>query len=156
PIVWDFAEANPWVDASGNFGGAVEWVAAVIEAIPVIRAPGQTQVADACLSPLSSDSVSVWFTDPPYYDAVPYADLSDFFFVWLKRALLEHPLLRDRFDAANPLTPKEREAVQDETKLFEGQPKDRKVFEEVMSRSFAEGARILRDDGIGAVVFAHK
>ncbi len=156
PIVWDFAEANPWADASGNFDGAVEWVAAAIEAIPAIRTPGQTQVADACQSPLSSDSVSVWFTDPPYYDAVPYADLSDFFFVWLKRALLEHPLLRDPFDAANPLTPKEREAVQDATKLFEGRPKDRKVFEEVMSRSFAEGTRILRDDGIGAVVFAHK
>ena len=57
-----------------------------------------------------------WFTDPPYYDAIPYADLSDFFLVWLKRTLPGHPLLRDPFDPTNPLSPKMREAVQDETK----------------------------------------
>ena len=60
-------------------------------------------------SPLPDEAVSVWFTDPPYYFAVPYADLSDFFFVWLKRVLPNHPLLRDRFDSTNPLTPKDRE-----------------------------------------------
>ena len=65
---------------------------------------------------------------PPYYDAIPYADLSDFFLVWLKRALPAHPLLRDPFDPTNPLAPKQREAVQDETKHDDGQPKDRKWF----------------------------
>jgi len=114
---------------------------------------------------------AIWFTDPPYYFAVPYADLSDFFFVWLKRALPEHPLLRDPFDPSNPLSPKAREAVQDETKeapsplpplpLGEGwgeglRAKDRQWFEEVMACAFAEGRRVLREDGIGAVVFAHK
>ncbi|MCE7937791.1 MAG: DUF1156 domain-containing protein, partial [Chloroflexi bacterium CFX6] len=98
----------------------------------------------------------VWFTDPPYYDAVPYADLSDFFLVWLKRALPGHPLLRDAFDPSNPLSPKTREAVQDETKVDNGHPKDRTWFEETMARAFAEGRRVLREDGIGSVVFAHK
>ena len=48
---------------------------------------------------VASDACAVWFTDPPYYDAVPYSDLSDFFFVWLKRTLPDHPLLRDQFDS---------------------------------------------------------
>src|SRR5204863_9241147 len=89
-------------------------------------------------------------------DAIPYSDLSDFFYVWLKRALPGHPLLRDPYDPGNPLTPKSREAVQDETKQVDGRPKDGAFFEEVMARAFAEGRRTLRDDGIGAVVFAHK
>jgi putative DNA methylase len=155
PIVWDFAEAAPWAKASGNFSGAVDWVAGVIET-NAAHGRAQVQLTDACKSPLGTDAACIWFTDPPYYDAVPYADLSDFFFVWLKRTLPEHPLLRDPFDPANTLTPKDREVVQDETKKFEGRPKDRAFFEEMMARAFAEGARVLRDDGVGSVVFAHK
>ena len=86
----------------------------------------------------------------------PYADLSDFFFVWLKRALPGHPLLSDPFDPANPLTPKTREAVQDETKHVCGRPKNRAWFEDTMARAFAEGRRVLSEDGVGSVVFAHK
>src|SRR5262249_37475097 len=146
----------PWAGASGNFDGAVEWVASVITAIPSIPGSGQTQLADACACPLPADAASVWFTDPPYYDAVPYADLSDFFFVWLRRAIPGHPLLRDPFDPDSTLTPKEREAVQDETKAVNGHPKDRGFFESIMARAFGEGARVLADDGVGSVVFAHK
>jgi adenine-specific DNA methylase len=82
--------------------------------------------------------------------------LSDFFFVWLKRTLPQHPLLRDPFDPSNVLTPKLREAVQDEVKKVDGRPKDRVFFEEVMGKAFAEGRRILREDGVGSVIFAHK
>jgi len=67
-----------------------------------------------------------------------------------------HPLLRDPFDPANPLSPKTREAVQDETKRDNGRPKDRAWFEETMARAFAEGRRVLHEDGVGSVVFAHK
>ena len=103
-----------------------------------------------------SQSASVWFTDPPYYDAIPYADLSDFFLVWLKRSLPDHAMMRDPFDPDNPLSPKIREAVQDETKLSDEQPKNRQWFEATMARAFAEGRRILNGDGVGSVVFAHK
>ena len=96
------------------------------------------------------------FTDPPYYDAVPYADLSDFFFVWLRRVLPNHPLLRDPFDSSNRLTPKLREVVQDEAKRWNGGPKDRRFFEAAMAQAFAESRRILNETGIGCVVFAHK
>jgi putative DNA methylase len=156
PIVWDFAEAVPWTEASGNFEGAVEWVSRVIDMPPKAPSSAQVGIADACKTPLPDEAAGLWFTDPPYYDAVPYADLSDFFFVWLKRTLPEELLLRDPFDVQNPLTPKLAEAVQDETKLVEGRPKDRAFFEETMARAFAEGRRVLRDDGIGCVVFAHK
>lgn len=117
---------------------------------------GQVQMADATASPLPHDVSCIWFSDPPYYDAVPYADLSDFFLVWLKRALPGHPLLRDPYDATNPLTPKNREAVQDETKRDNGRPKDRAWFEETMAKAFVEGRRVLRDEGVGSIVFAHK
>ena len=76
--------------------------------------------------------------------------------VWLKRSLPGHPLLRDRFDSSNPLAPKKREAVQDETKRVNGRPKDRSWFEDTMAKAFAEGRRILTEDGVGSVVFAHK
>ncbi|MBC7239526.1 MAG: DUF1156 domain-containing protein, partial [Chloroflexi bacterium] len=87
----------------------------------------------------------------------PYADLSDVFFVWLKRALPGHPLMHDPFDPTNRLTPKGGEIVQNERSLSaEGRPKDREFYEQAMARAFAEGRRVLREDGIGCVVFAHK
>lgn len=155
PIVWDFAEVAVFSHSTGNFASGVDLVRKVTEAWPGSTS-GQVQLADATDHPLPDQTAAIWFTDPPYYDAVPYADLSDFFFVWLKRALPDHPLLRDPFDPANPLTPKRREAVQDETKRDDGRPKDRAWFEEAMARAFAEGRRVLREDGIGSVVFAHK
>jgi adenine-specific DNA methylase len=115
PIVWDFAEQNPFEAVGGNWDGAVEWISVVAQTSGALGS-GQAHVGDAVESTLPDASSTVWFTDPPYYDAVPYADLSDFFFVWLKRALPDHPLLRDPFDPSNPLTPKTQEAVQDETK----------------------------------------
>jgi adenine-specific DNA methylase len=157
PIVWDFCEGAPFSDATGGLDGALDWVAAVATSVTAsgVR-PGQVQLAAACTSPLPDDAAGAWFTDPPYYDAVPYADLSDFFFVWLKRTLPGHPLLGDPFDLENPLTPKAREAVQDEIKQVNGRPKDRAFFEEIMARAFAEGRRVLKEDGVGCVVFAHK
>lgn len=156
PIVWDFAEAVFWADTSGNLDGAIDWVARVIELWS--KSPfGEVQLADATKHPLPDETAQVWFTDPPYYDAVPYADLSDFFFVWLKRVLPGYPLLRDPFDPFNPLTPKSREAVQNErSETEDGRPKDKAFYEEAMAKAFAEGRRTLLDDGVGAVVFAHK
>jgi putative DNA methylase len=156
PIVWDFAEPAIFAEQAGDYQVTLKTMLRVINALPRAEASGQVQIADACASPLPDAAADVWFTDPPYYDAVPYADLSDFFFVWLKRALPDHPLLRDPFDPSNPLTPKDREAVQDEVKVVGGKPKDKEFFEGAMASAFAEGRRVLRDDGVGCVVFAHK
>jgi adenine-specific DNA methylase len=156
PIAWDFGEGVLTSSSSGSFEVSLENTASGIDAVGPILASGSTQVADATEHPLPDDTAQVWFTDPPYYDAVPYADLSDFFLVWLKRALPGHALLRDPFDPENSLTPKTREAVQDETKHDDGRPKDRAWFEETMAQAFAEGRRVLHEEGVGSVVFAHK
>ena len=155
PIVWDFAEVVPTAKAPGNWQSSHEIISEIIEATPR-SVEAQVQIADAVNHPLPDQAADVWFTDPPYYDAVPYADLSDFFFVWLKRTLPDHPLMRDPFDPRNPLTPKTREVVQDETRQCGGRARDRDFFEGTMGEAFAEGRRVLREDGVGAVVFAHK
>jgi hypothetical protein len=64
--------------------------------------------------------------------------------------------LQDPFDPSNPLSPKTREAVQDETKQVNGCPKNRIFFEQTMAKAFTEGRRLLKEDGVGSVVFAHK
>ena len=153
PIMWDFTEVNLISDTAGN----ESWIVRIAEREGcAVTTQGQTTIADACNSPLPDESAGCWFTDPPYYDAIPYSDLSDFFLVWLKRTLPGHPLLRDPFDPTNPLSPKLQEAVQDETKKVNGKPKDRAFFEQSMAQAFAEGRRVLREDGIASVVFAHK
>jgi adenine-specific DNA methylase len=155
PIVWDFAEVNPFSDSTGGYDGALDWVAKVVEAWPGSRT-GHAQLADATVHPLPDATTTVWFTDPPYYDQIPYADLSDFFFVWLKRTLPGHPLLRDPFDPFNPLSPKTQECVWNVGYTYEERPKDQTFFENAMARAFAEGRRVLKEDGVASVVFAHK
>ena len=155
PIVWDFAEVVPTAKCPGNWQSGYEILEDVIRSTPQ-SSLGQVQIADATDHPLPDQATGVWFTDPPYYDAVPYADLSDFFLVWLKRVVTDHPLLCDPFDSSNPLTPKSREVVQDETRQNNGRLKDRAWFEETMASVFTEGRRVLKEDGVGSVVFAHK
>ncbi len=156
PIVWDFGEANYLAEASRTWSSALNSVAKVLDKTSWNKHSGQSQQSDAVLHPLPDQSVNVWFTDPPYYFAVPYADLSDFFFVWLKRALPNHPLLVGAFEANNGLTPKEPELCEmahwDSNRYSH---KDRQFFEDGMAAAFAEGRRILQQDGIGSVVFAH-
>ncbi len=158
PPFWDWAEAVLTADSSGSFYSAYRRSASAIEsAFSFSYEQGGVYSANAATRGVLPDASSdVWFTDPPYYDAIPYSDLSDFFLVWLKRTLPGAAPLQDPFDPDNPLSPKAAEAVQDETKQVEGRPKDRAWFEETMAGAFAEGRRVLSEDGIGSVVFAHK
>ena len=157
PIVWDFVETNP---AAADYVGierSLNHVSAVVRhTAAATDLSAVVQQADAMRHPLPDQAANIWFTDPPYYDAVPYSDLSDFFLVWLKRALPDLQRMPDPFDSSNPLSPKIMEIVQDETKYYEGMPKNRQWFEEKMASAFAEGRRILNEDGVGSVVFAHK
>ena len=153
PIVWDFAEVAPFGGGSGDFAGALEWVRRVIDANAVtIPVAGHAIAADAANSPLPDDSCDLFFTDPPYYDAVPYADLSDFFYVWLRRSIGD--LLPELF--VDPLTPKRGEIVQLAERNTKYAYKTRDYFQSLMTEAMAEGRRILRPGGIGVVVFANK
>lgn len=152
---WDFAEGVPTSDASGGFSTCVGNLASGVESVKGISSTAQSEVAAAQASPLPTESAAVWFTDPPYYDAIPYADLSDFFYVWYRR-ILPTDVPTDPFDPTNTLTPKTLEAVHDESKTADGRRKDRVFFEDAMARAFAEGKRVVQEDGIACVVFAHK
>ena len=154
PIVWDFSEGNPLSQSTGNYGGAVDWVANVADSWPKSNT-GLVQQVDATDHVLPDQSAGVWFTDPPYYDAVAYSGLSDFFYTWLKRALPDHPLLRDPFEPSNPVTPKQQELIVDTRNTSAGNH-TWQFYEDGMARAFTEGRRVLHDDGVGAVVFAHK
>lgn len=158
PMSWDFPEFYPFLGFAGGVSNSIEDMADSIDNI--IRATckmGQVQLADAKSHPLPSESAAIWFTDPPYYDAIPYSDLSDFFYVWLKRAVADSSLLRDPFDASNPLTPKAGELVQSQKdRDASGRVKDKTYYEDAMAKAFSEGRRVMRRDGIASVVFAHK
>jgi len=157
PVVWDFCEIRPIGESSANFRAALEWIVKVTETTAAfLSRPGQVQLSDAASSTVPYESAAVWFTDPPYYDAIPYADLSDFFFVWLRRALSDDSLPRDPFDRTNPLTPKLAECVWNQSYSVDGRPKDPKFFESKVGECFRQGRRILQENGIGTVVFAHQ
>jgi SAM-dependent methyltransferase len=113
--------------------------------LPQVRQGSATEL------PYPDDFFDAVLTDPPYYDNVPYADLSDFFYVWLKRTVGD--LYPDLF--ATPLTPKAQEMVADASKAG-GMEEARRRFEEMLTQSFREIRRVLRPDGIAVIVFAHK
>ena len=109
--------------------------------------PALAERANALSLPLPDDSAMGFITDPPYYDAVPYSDLSDYFYVWHKRAL--QPFALEWLRAT--LTPKADECIVDEVK-----GKDQTYFELSMQQAMMEGRRVLAPDGVAVVVFAHK
>ena len=84
PMVWDYAEANPFVDAGGSIGAAIDKGVMAINALPTTTAGMVTQ-QDATTQQISR--LKIVSTDPPYYDNIGYADLSDFFYIWLRRSL---------------------------------------------------------------------
>lgn len=83
PMTWDFAEMNPLLGGTGSFEGAVDWTAESLDGVPASR-PATVEQRDAGTLSGSGYLIS---TDPPYYDNIGYADLSDFFYVWLRRSL---------------------------------------------------------------------
>jgi putative DNA methylase len=85
PMVWDYAEANPLSESGGNIDKQVDYIEKVIRFAAVTDGFGVACQADAASQGISVDKVVS--TDPPYYDNIGYADLSDFFFVWLRRTL---------------------------------------------------------------------
>ncbi|MDY0110246.1 MAG: DUF1156 domain-containing protein [Candidatus Krumholzibacteria bacterium] len=84
PMTWDYAEAPPFGGTSGNWMGGIEWAAKAMDAFPVAGS-GVANQADAAVQTVSVGKVIS--TDPPYYDNIGYADLSDFFYVWMRRSL---------------------------------------------------------------------
>ena len=106
PMIWDFAESNPFSDSTGNWIAHIEWIAKVVERLPADVNRGAVYQADASTTIHAQDG-PVIVTDPPYYDNIGYADLSDFFYVWLR------PMLRDIHSGlfTSILVPKDEEMI---------------------------------------------
>ena len=153
-MTWDYFELNPMSEISIGWKRAISIVVnglKITNNIPNNFRKVFQSSATSLHYPINYfDAI---FTDPPYYNSVPYADLSDFFYVWLKRTIGD--LYPELF--STPLTPKTKEIVE----MAGWDPvryayKDKKFFEENLKKSFQEIYRVLKPNGIATIVYAHK
>src|SRR5271157_303100 len=114
--------------------------------------PGTAIQASALNHPLPTDAAEATITDPPYYAAIPYADLSDFFYGWLRRTL--GAVHKDLF--TTELTPKEDECVSLSHRAAMYRHKDGAWFEARMAQACSESKRVTKPTGVGLYVFANK
>ena len=162
PIVWDFAETNPLSAATGGYQSALEWVSRVVShACSAASASMFSEVL--CRSALdpSGEKVDIIVTDPPYYDAIPYSDAMDFFYVWLRRSVQTlSPELMSAF--SDTLGPKwnhdsgDGELIDDASRFDGDKLVSKKVYEDGMAQAFRACHATLQTDGRLVVVFANK
>ena len=143
-MVWDYCEVNPLAPSSGSFELQLDW--AVTSLSPQIGPSPTVTQSDASRELASPQSIII--SDPPYYDAIDYAGLSDFFYVWLKRSIgsIEPRLL------SLPLTPKSQQAIMASEA---GGPADRQRYVNMMGQAFQLMSQSLKGDGLVGMVFAH-
>ncbi|RKU19963.1 hypothetical protein C6500_09685 [Candidatus Poribacteria bacterium] len=154
PITWDFSEAAIPNKVRGSYQFCLDKVLTSMEAISRVHAvetPNCVILCQSATDPINR-KVDAIITDPPYYDAIPYADLSDFFFVWLRRTV------DDQFFSAlsETLTPKVDEIVQHTGRFKGNRDQAKKFYEEGIAKSFQSACQTLANDGRMVVVFAHK
>ncbi|MFN3568269.1 MAG: DUF1156 domain-containing protein, partial [Caldimicrobium sp.] len=178
PMVWDYIEVNPFTDV--GWPNMQEWVELIISHISQIpsvenHVPQFTQSsttfpvkesaeeerktlnipqviqASAVSLPYPDNYFDAVFTDPPYYDNINYAELSDFFYVWLKRSIGD--LYPDLF--STPLVPKSKEIVANPIRQG-GLAKAKEFFEQNLKKAFQEIYRVLKPNGIAVIVYTHK
>lgn len=152
PMLWDFAEGCPTGITSGSASNSLPWILNVIKREADCGEPAICKRGSSMALPIESESLDAVITDPPYFDSVPYADLSDFFYVWLKRSIghlyPEH--------LSGQLTPKKNEAIMEPTRHDGDKKKAAKAYEDMMHQAFCEGSRVLKAEGMMVVVYAHK
>ena len=152
PVVFDFIETNVFGGSGGDWEGQIDWVARVVENVQKSNLMKGTAVLSPAQFPLlPDDSADALVTDPPYYDAFPYSDLSDFFYIWLKRSL-GHEII----DFSENLVPKENEIVVYDVAHGSSKIKDSEYFQKEMTNCFVGWRKVVKPSGIGLVVFANK
>lgn len=130
PMVWDMAEVNPFAGAGGDFNGVIDGTFRTLNGLPA-SLPGTVEQADAATTTRQSKAIAVC-TDPPYYDNIGYADLSDFCYVWLRRSLSDvFPTLFRTL-----LTPKTDELIATPFRHGGSYEKAAKFFEHGLSKAF--------------------
>jgi adenine-specific DNA methylase len=150
-VVWDFSEANPFSGGSADWDGALEWIVKFIEANAGLPTTGTAVQSSATDLPLPSDSAAALITDPPYFAAIPYGDLSDFFYVWLRRGLREvHGEL-----FMTEMTDKTEELIVTNAQRGANDVlKDDQYFRRGMASALSSARRVIQTNGIGVVVYA--
>lgn len=152
PMVWDYAESNPFLEQGAGWPTACEknikWIEHASQSLKIPVTIFQSSATSLSYPDNYFDAI---FTDPPYYDNVNYAELSDFFYVWLKRTIGD--LYPELF--ATPLVPKSQEIVANPIRQG-GQHKAKAFFESMLKKSFQEIYRVLKPNGIATIVYAHK
>ena len=156
PMVWDYSEPNPFNEATGGSLSQLSWILRVIqhESVPGNKHVFPTQVmrSDGASLQLRTDTIDIAVTDPPYFDAIAYADLSDFFYIWLKRGLGE--ILPDAFPT--PLTPKSEEATAFKHRHNGNAEEAKNHCTLKLAACFGEAKRVCKPDGVISVMFSHQ
>ncbi len=167
----DYPEANVFSESTGGALGQIDWIQRVIEheavastdpirrviereAVPAGVEPPQCRVflGDGAKLPLADRTVDNVVTDPPYFDAISYADLSDYFYVWLKRAVGD--VFPDAF--ATPLSPKAEEATALKHRHNGDGDATKRHFTRKLAECFAEARRVAKPGGVISIMFAHQ
>ena len=154
PMTWDFSEGAIPNEVRGGYQLCLEKVLSSMETISsahTAKIPNCVILRQSATDPIDLETEAI-ITDPPYYDAIPYADLSDFFYVWLRR------VIGNQFSGvlSEPLTPKINELVQHTGRFNGNKDEARKFYEEGMDESFRSAYQTLSKDSRMVVVFAHK
>ena len=153
PMVWDFCEINPLGGSVGDWESLINLqINAIVGAMAFDPLPGRVERGSAMALAWPDGLFDAVITDPPYYDNVPYADISDFFFVWLKRSI--GYLYPEHF--ATEGTPKKQEAIADAGRHNGDKQRANEAYEKMMARAFGEACRVLKANGLMVVVYAHK
>ena len=152
PMVWDFGETVPTGSSAGNWNEHLGRVLDSIELTANSGPPATVLRGSATALPWPDALFDAVITDPPYYDNVDYAKLSDFFYIWLKRTI--GYLYPEHF--ATEGTPKKQEAVADPVRQGGSREKARTAYEQMMAKAFSEANRVLKPGGSMVVVYAHK
>jgi putative DNA methylase len=152
PMTWDFSEANPFGGSSGDLAMHLEGITKVIEHCAATGAPATVIRGSATELPLGDASQDAVVTDPPYYDNISYSDLSDFFYVWLRRSI--GGLYPEHF--SSELAPKRSEAIVAPYRHDGSKDEAKEAYEEMMAASFSEARRVLKPDGVMVCVYAHQ
>lgn len=152
PMIWDYVEIDPLAKVSGNLEGAINWIELALRHCSTTGSmTADVQRGDAQHLGFADSTFDAVIVDPPYYDAIQYADLSDFFYVWLKRSIGH--LYGDLF--ATPLSPKQQEIIESRADKKSPEYISHDEFELRLQRALKEIARVVKRDGIVAIVFAH-
>lgn len=162
PITWDFAEASPLAESDRFYQGGLEVGVKALEAVLKATA-GRPAPHLNCESSINAVHTGhdVVFTDPPYYNAIPYSDLMDFFFVWQKRILVGFGGEVSKI-FTRELTPKwdvdaeDGELIEDESRHGGDRAKAKKAYEDGMAKSFMRACESLTPTGRFVIVFANK